>query len=290
MTVGRGSIRHAATIAGLALGAATVFFAASPAAVAQSACGEVVALSTHDGTRAGYSLAGMSKDATAVLVLLPGGGGFLDLDDNGCPRKLKGNSLVRKRPLFHGAGLVTALVDAPDDYHGTEGLGGFRIERDHAEDIGKVIADMRRRTKLPVWLVGTSRGAISAANAASRLKGEQAPDGLVLTSPVTSGREGAYKAWVAHSVFTTELDEIKMPVLVVVHEDDKCVRTPPRLGKRIIEKTNGSREQAVTVTGGPGWNGGESVKACIGKSPHGFIDQEDEVAAGIARFVRGGAY
>ncbi len=47
----------------------------------------------------------------------------------------------------------------------------------HAEDIGKVIADVRERTKLPVWLVGTSRGAISAANAASRLTGPPRPTG-----------------------------------------------------------------------------------------------------------------
>lgn len=291
MTVGRERIRRSAAMAGLALGAvAAVFFAVLRPGIAQAACGEVVTLSTHDGTSTRYSLAGMSEKATIALVLLPGGGGFLKLDDDGCPRKLKGNSLVRKRPLFHGAGIATALVDAPDDYHGKEGLGGFRIESDHAEDIGKVIADMRRRTGLPVWLAGTSRGAISAANAASRLKGAGAPDGLILTSPVTSGREGAYKAWVAHSVFTTDLDDIKMPVLVVVHDADKCVRTPPYLGRDIVAKTDGSREQAVTVTGGPGWDGGTSVEACKGRSPHGFIGQEEDVAAGIVRFVRGGTY
>jgi len=257
---------------------------------AQAACGEIVTLDTHDGTKAKYSLGGVSKNATVALVLLSGGGGFHNLDDDGCPRYLKGASLNRKRPLFQGSGFATALVDSPDDYRGREGLGGFRIRADHAADIGKVIADVRRRTSLPVWLAGSSRGAISAANAASRLKGARAPDGLVLISPVTSGREGAYKAWVAQTVFSTDLDEIRVPVLVVVHADDKCVRTPPHLGDDILDKTNGSREQAVTVTGGPGWNGGMSVKACKGRSPHGFIDQEAEVAAGIARFIRGGKY
>ena len=283
-------MRYPVALGIAALAASATFFAAPRAAVAQAACGEVVTLSTHDGTSAKYSLAGVSEKATIALVLLPGGDGFLKLDDAGCPRKLKGNSLIRKRPLFHAAGFATALVDTPDDYQGRQGLGGFRIEADHAEDIGKVIADVRRRTRLPVWLAGTSRGAISAANAAFRLKGEQAPDGLVLTSPVTSGFEGGRKAWVAQTVFTTDLDDIEMPVLVVVHGADQCVRTPARLGPKIIEKTNGSREQAVTVTGGPGCDGGTGVEACKGRSPHGFIGQEEDVAAGIARFVRGGKY
>lgn len=260
------------------------------AGMAHARCGDVVTLDTDDGTTTRYSLAGVKPNAAAALVLLPGGGGFLNLDDDGCPRELKGNSLVRKREMFHEAGMITALVDARSDHQGTDGLGGLRVAASHARDIGKVIADVRRRTGLPVWLLGTSRGAISAANAASRLTGDSAPDGVVLTSPVTSGREGGFKAWVADTVFSSELDKVRMPVLVVVHGDDKCVRTPPELGPDILEKTEGAREQAVTVTGGPGWRGGTGLKACRGRSPHGFIGQEAEVAAGMVRFIRGGRY
>lgn len=253
-------------------------------------CGTVVAVAAHDGTQTRYGLAGPSSGARAALVLLAGGGGFLNLDDDGCPRKLKGNSLIRSRPLFHDGGMVTALVDAPDDHQGSEGLGGFRIDPAHAGDIGRVIADLRTRTGLPVWIVGTSRGGISAANAASRLSGPEAPDGVVMTSPVTSGKIGAAKPWVADTVFSVPLENIRVPVLVVVHADDQCVRTPPGLASDITDKTNGSREQVVRVTGGPGSDEGDSLAACKGRSPHGFLDQEAEVAAGIVRFVLGGAY
>ena len=58
------------------------------------------------------------------MVLLPECGGFLKLKGNGCPRKLKGNSLVRKRNLFHAAGMATALVDARSDRQGKDGLVG----------------------------------------------------------------------------------------------------------------------------------------------------------------------
>ena len=264
----------------------------APATQAGAACGEVVTLATHGSSKTSYSLAmpaaGASGDPIA-LVLLPGGGGHVALDAEGCARDLRGNALVRFRDPFHGLGFATALVDAPSDYRGEDGLAGFRLSPQHAADLGKVIADVRRRTNMPVWLVGTSRSTISAASAAARLKGPEAPDGLVLTSAITSGRSGGYKPWVAQTVFDVALESITMPVLVVAHAADRCIRTPPGLAGRIAARTQGQREQTVKVTGGPG-GGGAGLEACEGKTPHGFIGQDAEVAAGIARFVRGGTY
>ena len=278
-----------------AIAALGLYLVAAPAqAAAQEACGEVVTVATHGRTTTPVSIgmppASAPQDGRMALVLLPGGPGYAALDAKGCARKLEGNSLVRSRDLFHSAGFVTALVDAPSDHRGEDGLGGFRMSAQHAEDIGKVVAYLRERTKLPVWLVGTSRGSISAVNAASRLAGPAAPDGLVLTSPVTSGRVGGYKAWVAQTVFSAKLDAIRVPVLVVAHAADTCIRTPPGLAGGIVAKTTGAREQTVIVKGGAGAGKGVSVEACEGRSPHGFIGQEAEVAAGIARFVRGGKY
>ncbi|HXV10329.1 MAG TPA: hypothetical protein VD839_05950 [Burkholderiales bacterium] len=259
-----------------------------------ASCGELVTVETHERTTTLYALA-QPRPATAAgarvaLVLLAGGGGHLNFDDRGCPRALKGNSLVRMLPLFHSAGFITALVDAPSDHPGEDGLAGFRIAAEHAEDLGKVIADVRRRTKASVWLVGTSRGTISAVNAAARLSGPAAPDGLVLTSALTSGYSGGRKNWMANTVFDRPLESIRVPVLVVGHAEDKCVRTPPDLMGNITARTGSAREQVVTVTGGPGEPGPQSVHACRGRSPHGYLGQEADVAAGIARFIGGGTY
>ncbi|HEX6004468.1 MAG TPA: hypothetical protein VFZ14_10790 [Burkholderiales bacterium] len=46
----------------------------------------------------------------------------------------------------------------------------------------------------------------------------------------------------------------------------------------------------VTVTGGPGRAGPQGIEACAGRAPHGFFEQEAEVAAGIARFIGGGRF
>jgi hypothetical protein len=255
---------------------------------ASGVCGEVLTLPTHSGTTTRYTLAS-PPGAKAALVLLVGSGGHLDLDDSGCPRALMGNSLVRSIPNFHSTGFATALVDAPSDHPGDDGLGGFRTTAVHAEDLGKIIADVRARTKVPVWLIGTSRGSISAANAAARLSGPAAPDGLVLTSALMVGSR-AQKTWVIQTIFDNALESIRIPVLVVGHAEDKCLRSPPGQMDRITARTNGSREQVVTVSGGPGNAGPINIAACEARTPHGFIDQEAEVADGIARFIGGGKY
>ena len=267
-------------------------FTAVAVLFAQSAlaCGERVNLETHDDMRSAYSLAGSKDAARAALVLLPGGGGYLDLDEIGCPRKLTGNSRVRIRGLLNSEGFVTALVDAPSDRQCKEGLGGSRIHPDHATEIGNIIVDIRALTGKPVWLIGTSRGAISAVNSAARLSGVEAPDGLILTSPVTSGREGSYKAWVAQSVFSVDLEAIRIPVLDIAHTGDKGVRTPPDLAGLIVEKTSGTREKIVKVNGGPGWSGRVSVKACRSKSAHGFIEQDVEIGSDMVQFIAGGKF
>jgi hypothetical protein len=272
--------------------AAAAVFAQGPAETG-AACGEVVSVATHGGSTTRYSLARPVAAAAALpvtLVLLAGGPGHVDLDGKGCARALKGNSLVRSVALFNAVGFHTALVDAPSDHHGEDGLGGFRVAPQHAEDLGKVIADLRERTRGAVWLVGTSRGSISAVNAASRLRGSAAPDGIVLTSALTVGQPGAKKAWVAHSVFDLPLEAITLPVLIVGHTADACARSPAGLMANITARTNGAREQVVAVSGGPGTARATSPEACEGRSPHGFWEQEAEVAAGIARFVRGGRY
>ena len=263
------------------------------AAPPANSCGEVITVETHDRTTTRYALAqgAPAEDARIVLVLLVGGGGNINLDDKGCPRSLSRNVLMRMRRLFHGAGFVTALVDAPSDSSGADGLAEFRITAQHADDLAKLIVDLRTRTNGSVWLVGHSRGTISAANAGVRLSGSAAPDGLVLMSAMMSGDPRARKPLAKQSVFDLPLEAIKTPILVVGHAADNCERSPAALMESIAARAQGVRKQVVTVTGGP-INPGRptSLSACEVREPHDYVDQEPEVAAGIARFIRGGSY
>lgn len=261
---------------------------ALPLAV-RAGCGELRSIDAEAG-RLRYALNGPEGGASAVLVLLVGGNGWLDLDEAGCPRRLKGNTLVRSLPAFHAEGLATALVDAPEGWHGDDGLAGERTTERHARDLGRVIAELHERTGAAVWVVGTSRGSLSAANAASRLEGRQAPEGVVLSSIVSAGSQSRRKPWAAQTVFDLPLEGLRVPALLIAQAEDGCSASPPSALPRIADRLGAAaRREAVVVTGGPG-RPAPGVDACEGRSPHGFLGQEAEVAAGIARFVRGGRY
>jgi hypothetical protein len=256
------------------------------AAQAQTQCGEIRGLDPPAGGRFAASIAVPALAPTHVLVLLPGGSGLVDLDAQGCPRALRGNSLVRAIPRFVAGGVATALVDAPAEWRGQHGLSTFRAESGHAEALGVLVRGLRETYRVPVWLVGTSRGAISAANAASRLTGAAAPDGVVLTSPVSQGARGNLP-FVSQDVFLFDLARVAVPLLALGHARDTCVRSPPANIPRIVDRAAASpRKRALVMTGGPGTSASD-LEACEGRSPHGFVDQEDEMTAHILGFVRG---
>ncbi len=263
---------------------------ASPLA-AQTRCGEIVTIDPPSGGTFALSVAAPESKPSAVLILLPGGNGMPELDANGCAKELRGNSLIRAIPEFNKGGMATALADSPAEWRGRDGLAGFRVEAAHAQALGVAVAEMRKRFAVPVWLVGTSRGAISAANAASRLDGDAKPDGVVITSPVSAGARGNLP-WVAHDVFMFALDRISIPLLVLGHAKDTCLRSPPANVPRIADKATASpRRQAAIMDGGPGSSAKPGdLAACEGRQPHGFLDQESEMAAGILRFVGGGRF
>jgi hypothetical protein len=256
---------------------------------AQTRCGEVRTFDPPSGGSFAVSIAMPQSAPAFVFVLLPGGTGLVDLDAQGCPRALRGNSLIRAIPKFLQGGAATALIDAPAEWRGQHGLSTFRREPGHAEALGVAIKALRETYRVPVWLLGTSRGAISAANAASRLAGAAAPDGVILTSPVSQGARGNLP-FVSQDVFQLPLARIAIPLFALGHAGDTCVRSPPASVTRIAEAAAASpRKAAAIMTGGHGATPGQTgLDACEGRSPHGFADQEAETAAHILRLVRGG--
>ena len=140
-------------------------------------------IETRPGVRQPF-LYGPGNNAFASVILLSGGNGRIGLkaDSNDANSR---NFLVRTRGLFRASGLNAATVDAPTDHRTAEGMSGaFRISADHARDLDAVAAFLKAKYDMPVFLVGTSMGTISAANAAARQK-EGIYAGVVLTSSVT---------------------------------------------------------------------------------------------------------
>ena len=210
------------------------------------------------------------SDSKAVVVLFAGGHGVLKIDENGYIRKLGGNFLIRSSYFFRGKGMVTVVIDAPSDR--TSNMFRFRSTKDHARDVAAVIAYLRLEFGLPVWLVGTSRGTESVANAATRLKGPDGPDGIVLTaSMLTNNRNGV-------NLLSMDLADITLPVIIAHHKRDRCDMTPPHRVAALVEKFESAKVIDVLWYDG----GSPRGKVCQARHYHGFIDQEKRVIEDIA--------
>lgn len=257
-------------------------------------CGTVVDLPTRTASVTRYSwLPGTSSEPAGVAVLLlVGGGGTLNIDSAGCPQRLNHNILLRTASLLRAAGMATALVDAPSDWKGDEGLAGFRLDPAHAADLGQVVADLRQRSGAQtVWVIGHSRGSLSAANAAGRLSGGQAPAGVVLASPMLNGEPSKRRPWVAQTVRDTGVLAYHGALLVVGHVADNCPRSLPEGLDAWARGASAARVQVARVTGGPQPVGrSSSLAACEVGQAHDFVDQDQVFAQGVLRFIQGGRF
>lgn len=211
----------------------------------------------------------------AAVVLLPGGHGGLQIFPNGSLKWGKGNFLVRTRQRFADQGLVVAVVDAPSDRQSPPYLAGFRQTPEHVADLRAVIAWVRESAKVPVWLVGTSRGTQSAAYVATELSAPDGPDGVVLTSTILTEIKG-------RPVPAMPLGKIRVPVLVVHHEQDGCPLCAFSEVPALMAKlTSATRSQLLSFKGGE--NKGDPCEAF---AYHGFNGLESEVVPQIAAWVQ----
>jgi pimeloyl-ACP methyl ester carboxylesterase len=210
----------------------------------------------------------------AAAVLLAGGHGGLQIYPNGSMKWGDGNFLVRSRQAFAEQALIVAVVDAPSDRQSPPFLNGFRQTPEHAADLKAVIAWLRENGKVPVWLVGTSRGTQSAAYVATELSGRDGPDGVVLSSTVVNDPRG-------RGVSAMPLGNIRVPVLVVHHEQDGCKVCPFAEVPVMMRKlTHAPKTKLLSFTGGS--NQGDPCEAF---AYHGFNGLEAEVVRQTAAWI-----
>ena len=201
-------------------------------------------------------------EPTRVVLLFSGGLGRVGTGGLANPA---GNFLVRSRALFAARDIAAAVLDTPSD--NPDGMSDrFRMGPEHAEDIGRVMDFLKARFPRVTgfYLVGTSRGTLSAACAGRRLEGRI--QGIVLTSEV---------------LFSSKpLNGATVPVLLVHHRHDGCKASAYRDAQSLARDLGAP---LITVDGGsPPVTG-----PCDPGSPHGFWGREAETVGEILRWIRG---
>lgn len=215
-----------------------------------------------------------APESKATLLMFAGGHGGLQLFPNGSMRWGENNFVVRTRQGFVDQGFTVILLDAPSDRQSPPFLTDFRQTPEHAADVKAAITWARGLSPAPVWLVGTSRGTQSVAYVATELTDADSPDGIVLTASILAGDRGL-------PVQSLPLERVRVPVLVVHHEQDGCRYCPVAQASRVIEQLkNATRKELMTFSGGH-----TSGDACGALAFHGFNGLETQVIRTISEWI-----
>jgi alpha-beta hydrolase superfamily lysophospholipase len=229
-------------------------------------------------TRSGVQLPFLWVEAQAPLrglvVALPGGDGRLELSETGIGRETS-NFVVRTRHRLARAGYRVAVVDVPSD-HQRSGIDHYRVSRKQSRDLGALIDRLARESpRLPVFLVGISRGTISAATAAAELP-EGKIDGLILASSVTEGDR--------LTLDDVAVERIRPPTLLLHELGDRCRSSPSSGAERLQDRFERARlvelellDRAIPRPG---------ASPCGGRSAHGFEGESGRAIARIVEFMR----
>lgn len=203
-----------------------------------------------------------ARNAVASVILFPGSNGLVQAEH--------ANFLLRVADRFVAQGITVAVADTPSDH--PRGMDpSFRASEAHAEDMADIVTFLQGRTRMPVWLVGTSNGSISAANAAVRI-GPPRIAGVVLTSSVWNG-----------GMSQVPLAALRVPVLIVHNRDDTCPQSPPALAEGAFAALRQAPARDLLLV-----SGGRSVSApCKARSSHGYYGIEDQVVPAIIAWIKG---
>lgn len=199
------------------------------------------------------------------IILFTGGDGQVGLAKR-IPRP-GSNFLVRSRQSFARGGLVTGTYDPSPDMGALSDKA--RMSKEHADEVALVLADIKKRTAVRnIYLVGTSRGTISAAYLATVMGSEV--EGVVLTSTLFQASRGG------RGLQGFDFSAIKQPLLFVHHAADACGVTLPGAA-RALE----GRYPVIWVEGVQGTQG----DACGPFSPHGYLGRETATVRAIVDWI-----
>jgi hypothetical protein len=244
------------------------------ACAAAASAQEIVTVTPRPGVTQSFFVATMGEvKPEGVALLYVGAGGRIGLRmEEGQLKFGQNNFLPRARREFIRNGILPVVLDTPSD-HPNEMSDQFRMSDAHVTDARAVIAEVKKRyPDLPVFIVGTSRGTLSAAYIGVAVAGDV--NGVVLTSSYF--QTGGKRPRPMLSGF--EWHKIRSRLLFVHHADDGCAQTSYREAQRAAREY-----PLITVHGGKPPESGP----CEPFSQHGFLGKEAETVDVIAAWMLG---
>lgn len=237
-----------------------------------------------------WPAAGTAPKGVVVLI----GGGDFNMAIRGNPATGAGdvtgganNFVVRTAQLFADAGYLTVALDRPvpgplvppGSTDAVTATDLYRVSVDHAVDILSVLGTLGAQ-HLPVFLVGTSRGAMSVVAQSSIVTG------FAVSSPVTNDAGDSGRHLYVGRPDTPNLlpQSVHRPVHVMWHAQDGCPGAPPTGSRALYESLLAAGVDASfdTVSGGvrvTAAGNGASPDVCGPLNFHGYMGIES-VAVG----------
>lgn len=208
--------------------------------------------------------------AHAAAILFSGGKGGMGLKAG---QPASGNFLIRSHRLFAEQGVSVFLMGNPQDQRQLS--PAFRLSSAHSQDVHAVITWIQQQAPgLPIWLLGTSQGSLSAMSTGLSWQNEIA--GVVLSASLTGPQaQGALP--------DLPLERFGKPVLVYSHAKDACRITRPEDSQALMPRFRAApRADHQLVQGG----GPPEGNPCQAHHYHGFIGMEAQVVSDWVKWMR----
>ncbi|HYC48043.1 MAG TPA: hypothetical protein VED01_21430 [Burkholderiales bacterium] len=233
--------------------------------VAPAGGAEIIRSVPHRDASQRYAVLAPERPARAVMLLYVGGEGTLRLESGAISSV---NVLFRIRDQLLAAGVRLIYVDRPDGRHA-------RADAEYAKAAALIVA-RENAERLPVFVVGMSRGSISAVNVAARVP----VSGVVLLSGAVSGTHDGTMRDAPHAA-------VAVPSLLLLHRRDACVASNSERGLRsFAAEMPKSRSTIIVMDGGTDEAPGRGRPAeCHPRSHHGFNGIEADVAAEMVKWL-----
>ena len=272
----------------------------SPAIITSAPCGTYGMVNTRkkevDGQEVDVIMQYMvhipeNESPTALVVLFAGGNGNTGISGDPVTGKVTSagnNFLVRSAQLFAERKFKTVTIDRPllalpgpppalvPEFSTNAEFDRYRVSPKHKHDIMKILAKVNEKG-LNVFLVGTSRGTISA------FAQDKLGEGIVLTSPVTF--PSGDNLYIGHPDYRKlQVNSVKVPVHVLAHSGDTCFVTLPGDAQALHEAllASGVMSSFADLDGG---FEDPAAGPCDALTYHGFLGIENAAVGNIADWI-----